>query len=116
MQLRVARLCLDCEDIHDGQQCPACGSETFAYISRWVPAPERRLRPRSAQPNSDAETDAETYRQLLAPDRTESARARWLKRGAVGLAAVGVIRLIWRRTNAGSTPARDAGSDYERDR
>jgi hypothetical protein len=42
MQLRTARLCLDCEEIHDAQQCPICASETFAYITRWVPAPERR--------------------------------------------------------------------------
>src|ERR1051325_1825189 len=46
MQLRRARLCLDCEEIHDAQQCPVCASETFAYLSRWVPAPERRAKPR----------------------------------------------------------------------
>src|SRR5258705_11052910 len=50
MQLRVARLCLDCEEIHEAQQCPACASETFAFLTRWVPAPERRSKPRSAQP------------------------------------------------------------------
>ena len=48
MQLRVARLCLDCEDVHDGQQCPVCASETFAYLTRWVPAPERRNQSRPA--------------------------------------------------------------------
>ena len=47
MQLRVARLCLDCEEIHDSQQCPACASETFVYLTRWMPAPERRSKPRS---------------------------------------------------------------------
>ena len=31
-----------------GQQCPVCASETFAYLSRWVPAPERRNQPRPA--------------------------------------------------------------------
>jgi hypothetical protein len=46
MQLRVARLCLDCEDVHDSQQCPVCASETFAFLTRWVPAPERRNQPR----------------------------------------------------------------------
>lgn len=48
MQLRLARLCLDCEEIHEGQQCPACASETFVYLSRWVPTPERRSKPRPA--------------------------------------------------------------------
>jgi hypothetical protein len=50
MQLRVARLCLDCDELHDAQQCPVCTSESFAYITRWVPAPERRQRPRAAKP------------------------------------------------------------------
>ena len=45
MQLRRARLCLDCDEIHDAPQCPTCASETFAYISRWVPAPARRSTP-----------------------------------------------------------------------
>ena len=47
MQLRVARLCLDCEEVHDAQQCPVCASETFAYLTRWVAAPERRSSPRA---------------------------------------------------------------------
>jgi hypothetical protein len=47
MQLRRARLCLDCEEIHEAQQCPVCASESFAYLSRWVPAPERRAKPRT---------------------------------------------------------------------
>ena len=29
MQLRTARLCLDCEEVHDEAQCPVCASETF---------------------------------------------------------------------------------------
>lgn len=103
MQLRVARLCLDCEEIHDGQQCPACGSESFAYISRWIPAPERRARPRPTAPDNDAET----YRQLLAPERTESTGMRWLRRGAFGLAAVGVARWVWRRTDRPVSSDRD---------
>ena len=49
MQLRLARVCLDCEEVHDAQQCPVCASESFAYLSRWVPAPERRARPRPVQ-------------------------------------------------------------------
>ncbi len=47
MQLRVARLCLDCEDVHDSQQCPVCASESFVFLTRWVPAPERRNQPRN---------------------------------------------------------------------
>ena len=87
MQLHVARLCLDCQEVHDGQTCPICSSESFAYISRWIPAPERRLKPRPAEPAPQAEM----YRQLLASDgsdRVSPATSRWLKRGVFGLAAV----------------------------
>lgn len=92
MQLRIARLCLDCEEIHDGQTCPVCGSESFAYISRWVPAPERRQKPRPVP----ATADVETYRELLAPSAGRSPAMRWATRGAVGLAAVGLAQWIWR--------------------
>ena len=50
MQLRRARLCLDCEEIHEEQRCPVCASETFAYLTRWIPSPERRAQPRPAKP------------------------------------------------------------------
>lgn len=50
MQLRIARVCLDCEEVHDAPQCPVCASETFAYLSRWVPAPERRAKVRPPSP------------------------------------------------------------------
>jgi hypothetical protein len=47
MQLRNARLCLDCEELHEAQQCPLCASESFAFLTRWVPADERRQRQRN---------------------------------------------------------------------
>jgi hypothetical protein len=46
MQLRTARLCLDCEELHEDQQCPVCASEEFAFLTRWVPVTERRVRRR----------------------------------------------------------------------
>jgi hypothetical protein len=50
MQLRNARLCLDCEELHDAQQCPVCASESFAFLTRWVPAENRRQRRRAPAP------------------------------------------------------------------
>jgi len=51
MQLRNARLCLDCDEIHQESRCPICASESFAFIKRWVPASERRARPRTPETN-----------------------------------------------------------------
>lgn len=42
MKLQRARLCLDCEELHEGQQCPVCASEVFAFVTRWVPPREKR--------------------------------------------------------------------------
>lgn len=45
MKLDVARLCLDCDEVHDSQRCPVCASETFAYVRRWVPTDGRPKTP-----------------------------------------------------------------------
>ena len=97
MQLHVARLCLDCEELHEQQTCPVCSSESFVYISRWVPAPERRTRPRDA-PSRET---ANVYRELLDRNSETPASTRWLKRGVLGVAAVSMLGWAWRR-NAGS--------------
>jgi hypothetical protein len=73
--------------------CPVCSSETFAYISRWVPAPERRVKPRAEPAN-----DVEVYRQLLSGEPAQPTAMRWLKRGAFGFAALGAAAYAWKRT------------------
>jgi hypothetical protein len=95
VQLRTARLCLDCEEIHEAQQCPICASETFAYISRWVTAPERRARKRSTEPAPDADT----YKQLVDPQSNRPTAMRVIKGGAVGIAAITLARWLWRQRN-----------------
>jgi hypothetical protein len=42
MQLRVARLCLDCEELHTDDSCPRCASESYAFLSSWLKTEERR--------------------------------------------------------------------------
>jgi hypothetical protein len=49
MQLRVARLCLDCEEIFVGDVCPVCASSHSAFLSNWLPVEERRRWRRPAQ-------------------------------------------------------------------
>jgi len=84
MQLRTARLCLDCEEIHEQQECPVCLSEAFVYLTRWVPAEERRAhrRPPSA-----------TKVTPVTPEPSNG--SRWLRRGAFGLALVAASRWWW---------------------
>ena len=93
MQLRTARLCLNCEEVHDANECPVCNSETFAYISRWVPSPESRPQPRPV-----VSPEAETYKQLLSPEVARPSAMRWVKRGAFGLAALSAARWMLRAT------------------
>jgi hypothetical protein len=85
MQLRNARLCLDCEEVHDEMRCPSCASETFTYMTRWIPAPERRGRPRAT-----TSPEAEMYRSLVGKDVPSSPGKRRLKQGVVGLTALGL--------------------------
>jgi hypothetical protein len=95
MQLRTARLCLDCDEVHDAPQCPVCASEMFTYMTRWVPTPERRTRPR---PTTSPEADV--YRRLIEPPQpasNHSSRGRQLlKHGVLGLTALGVVGWLWR--------------------
>ena len=107
MQLRNARLCLDCEEVHESQQCPLCASETFVFITRWVPAPERRQKPRSSAPPPSPEVD--TYRELL-NQQDDSAGWRFVKRGAMGLALFGVASLVFRNRDGRKDDADHAGS------
>jgi hypothetical protein len=79
MQLNLARVCLDCEEVHDGQQCPVCASESFAYVSRWVP----RLDPRPVKP---------APRPIARPSRTQSIV---FGGGVVSLLAYGLMH--WKR-------------------
>ncbi len=100
MQLRNARLCLDCEEVHDAEMCPLCASETFAFMTRWVPAPERRERPRQSEPARPAELQA--YRTLLDASQKPDGSGGWrlVRHGAVGLALVGVAGWLWKTGGA----------------
>jgi|SRR5213592_4908203 len=93
MQLRVARVCLDCEEIHDAQKCPVCASESFAFLTRWVPADERRGN-RAAAPHTTPEPVA------------SAGTARWVKRGVGGVAVFAAAHWLWHATR----PSNQAGA------
>lgn len=96
MQLRSARLCLDCEEVHADRQCPVCASETFTYLVRWVPSDERRRRPRLEEDATAGSEGVDALRRLTAPEPAPPPRGRQLlRKGVVGLAALGVAGWLW---------------------
>ena len=104
MQLRNARLCLDCEEVHDESRCPVCASDSFAYIKRWVQTGERRARPR--EPGRATTEAAQTYRALIESDGEPRLKTWQLVRGgAVGLAILGAAGWMWRRGTVAGTHA-----------
>jgi hypothetical protein len=98
MQLRTARLCLDCEEIHEAQECPICLSEAFVYLTRWVPVEERRTRRLPAATN-------------VTPEKPRV--GRWVQRGVMGLAVMAASRwLLQVKPPSGSMPqSRPAGRE-----
>ena len=100
MQLRDARLCLDCDEVHDATICPVCGSESFTYISRWVPVPD------SDRPKRPERTEqANLYRELLAGGEPPSRARKLLKGSLLGITALGLAGWAWRSSRAnGKSP------------
>jgi hypothetical protein len=113
MQLRSARLCLDCDEVHDAQQCPQCASETFAFITRWVPVPDRPDRPvkRSRAQEVTSPDALGAYREMLLPQEPPSGKWRTVRRGAMGLALFGIAGWLWRHNRKLSGEAE--GTDEE---
>jgi hypothetical protein len=109
MQLRVARLCLDCEEVHDEYQCPVCASDQFTYLTRWVPAPERRQRPRPATAPSP---DVDVYRRLIQGEPVPR-KGRLLSRALLGLGAAGVVGLFLGGRRARTTGDGEPGEPSE---
>jgi len=70
MQLRVARLCLDCEELHVADRCPICASDQYAFLSSWLPSEERRRWRRPA--GAAVEAPVRSLRKTL------RAMARWI--------------------------------------
>jgi hypothetical protein len=96
MKLDVARLCLDCEEVHERQHCPSCGSEVFAFLTRWIePAAELRgRRPRPPQEPPPHGEQLEAYRQLLNGERPR--RTSLMTKSVLGLAAFSLAGWAWR--------------------
>lgn len=115
MQLRTARLCLDCDEVHDDYQCPVCASDQFTYLSRWVPAPEHLNKPR---PAPAPPPEADVYRQLVRGTPPAKRPGGWSKTlmglGAAGIGAAGIAGLFLGARRARGGEAGKKAGDSER--
>jgi hypothetical protein len=107
-----ARLCLDCEELHELDHCPICGSETFAFVTRWVkPSETAAVQTSPAQsarpPHSVGRREqVDAYRQILDPPPAPRPN-RLVTGGALGLALLGLARLAWRAIPDGKNKDED---------
>jgi hypothetical protein len=104
MKLDAARLCLDCDEIHEDQICPTCSSEAFAFVTRWVKTSgEHRTERRAAPVIQQATIHAprtpeqiEAYRQLIEGKPDKSPGRGLVTKSVMGLAAVSLLGWAWR--------------------
>jgi hypothetical protein len=83
MQMRVARLCLDCEELHTDNTCPRCASESYAFLSNWLHVEERRRWRRPAGQGSDrGEGIGKSIGRWFRGNKSDSAKAGPLTRAA----------------------------------
>ena len=87
MQLTTARLCLNCEEVHDAQSCPGCASETFVYLTRWIPHSRRDTRP--ARPLGVA-PPVNRRAANAAPGLIALALSQWFKRAQTRLELIAI--------------------------
>ena len=87
LPLEKARLCLECDTIHDQVSCPQCGSATFFYLANWVkPRPEPQPEPAPPPPRPP-----EPPRFEMLPRRKRHLLRNALMAGAGLLAAYGLL-------------------------
>lgn len=116
MRLDDARLCLDCEEIHEEQVCPACGSEVFAFLTRWIqstsPAKVAKAPPPAATHARAAQAAEQlaVWRQITdgqsSPAGTSGRGKKIVTRSLLGLAAMGIASWAWAKTS----PSKDDDS------
>ena len=109
MRLDNARLCLDCEEIHEEQVCPTCGSEAFGFLTRWIkakrdPADTSSQPPRPLPGRHRVETtvsrppptveQVEAWRRIV-EGAPAASPGRVVARSLLGLTAMGLAGWAW---------------------
>lgn len=109
MRLDNARLCLDCEEIHEEQVCPTCGSEAFGFLTRWIktnrdpadtssqprrPLPGRRPVETAASRPAPTAEQVDAWRRIV-EGKPAPSRGRMVARSLLGLTAMGLAGWAW---------------------
>lgn len=105
MELRTAKLCLDCEEVHSDPMCPVCASESFAFLTRWIPLSDRP-HPRRSAAIAPATPP---------PDARNTSSLRWARRGAAGVALVAISQWLWRNTRPVEWTESGSGEEPDND-
>jgi len=42
MKLTEAKMCLDCEELFEGEQCPKCANSSWVWVQTWIPSLDTR--------------------------------------------------------------------------
>lgn len=42
VNIKEAKLCIECDEIFEGVSCPKCGGQSFAWVNPWLSAPEAK--------------------------------------------------------------------------
>jgi RNA polymerase subunit RPABC4/transcription elongation factor Spt4 len=95
MQLKVARLCLDCQEIHAEDRCPVCTSEAFGFMTRWVKIDTAPSRVAPHEKTAGRTSKVDSYRQILNPTSQRSTAGSWLRKGSLLMAAGYLARWGW---------------------
>lgn len=95
MHLSVARLCLDCQEIHDKDRCPLCTSDAFGFITRWVKADATPAYTSRDTKRAASSSKIDSYRQIVGSTPRRSRAETWLRKGGLVMAAGYLARLGW---------------------
>ena len=95
MQLSVARLCLDCQEIHEHDRCPVCTSEAFGFMTRWVKVDGAAPGPTTPEHSAQRTSKADAYRRILSPAPKRSTSGKWLRKAGIVVATGYLARWGW---------------------
>jgi hypothetical protein len=102
MHLGAARLCLDCHEVHEYDRCPACTSESFAFLTRWIALDDvPRNKPVERRTAAATAEKVAVYRQILNP---QTRGGKWLRNASLAVATGYLAQWLVAKRRSGGEP------------